>query len=85
MTNKSSFYLAVALMPFAAVIARLRVAYDKHVPMGYEDENGFHLGPKQPLPRHPSCNHFSHENDHKMRALDFKEIHPRNNFFCFRE
>jgi len=46
MTNKCSFYVAVALMPIIAVIAMLRVAYDKHVPLGYEDETGFHLGPK---------------------------------------
>jgi hypothetical protein len=34
------------LMPFAAVIAMMRAAYDKHVPIGYEDETGFHLGPE---------------------------------------
>jgi len=45
MTNRFSFRAAVVLMPFAAVIAMLRAAYDKHVPFGYEDETGFHLGP----------------------------------------
>jgi hypothetical protein len=34
----------VVTMPIAAVIAKMRAAYDKHVPIGYEDENGFHLG-----------------------------------------
>jgi hypothetical protein len=44
MKNKYSFYAAFVLRPFAAVIALIRVAYDKYVPIGYEDENGFHLG-----------------------------------------
>jgi hypothetical protein len=32
-----------------------------------------------------SDNCLSYENDHKVRGLDFEEIHPKNNFFCFRE
>jgi len=54
MKNKYSFYAAFVLGPFAAVIALIRVAYDKYVPIGYEDENGFHLGFKRfpnPPPR----------------------------------
>jgi len=49
MTNKSSFFVIMIMaiaIPFAAVVAKLRAAYDKHVPIGYEDEDGFHLGPK---------------------------------------
>jgi hypothetical protein len=53
-TNRVSFPAAVILMPFAAVVAMMRAAYDKHVPIGYEDETGFHLGPEprsSPAPR----------------------------------
>jgi hypothetical protein len=46
MTSRFSFRVAVVLIPFAAVIAMMRAAYDKHVPFGYEDETGFHLGPE---------------------------------------
>jgi hypothetical protein len=46
MTNRFSLYSAVVLMPFTAVIAMMRAAYDKHIPIGYEDETGFHLGPE---------------------------------------
>jgi len=47
MAKKSSFYAAaitVATRPFVMVMAKLRAAFDKHVPQGYEDENGFHFG-----------------------------------------
>ena len=44
MTHKSSFYVVVVTMLFAAVAAKLKAAYDRHVPVGYEDEEGFHLG-----------------------------------------
>jgi hypothetical protein len=46
MTNRFSFFATVVQAPFAAMIARMRAAYDKHVPIGYEDENGFHPGSK---------------------------------------
>jgi hypothetical protein len=46
MTNRFSSRVAVVLMPFTAVIAMMRAAYDKHVPYGYEDKTGFHLGPE---------------------------------------
>jgi len=42
---RAKLYLVITI-PFAAVLARIRAAYDKHVPLGYEDENGFHLGPE---------------------------------------
>jgi len=47
MTKKSSFYavaITVATRSLAMVMAKLRAAFDKHVPEGYEDENGFHFG-----------------------------------------
>ncbi len=37
--------MAIAI-PFAAVAAKIHAAYDKYVPFGYEDEDGFHLGSK---------------------------------------
>jgi hypothetical protein len=48
MTNRFSFFATLVLTPFAAVIAMMRAAYDKHVPIGYEDEDGFHLGSEPP-------------------------------------
>ena len=44
MTNKTSFYIAAFTMLFAAIAAKLRAAYDKQVPLGYQDETGFHFG-----------------------------------------
>jgi hypothetical protein len=54
MTNKPFFLLTVLSMPFAAVVAAMRAAYEKHVPIGYEDENGFHFGPEPPSYPAPS-------------------------------
>jgi len=44
MTHKSSIYAVVVTMLFAAIAAKLKAVYDQHVPMGYEDEEGFHFG-----------------------------------------
>jgi hypothetical protein len=44
MTNKSSFFAVIVTVFFAGIIAKMRAALDKQVPLGYEDENGFHLG-----------------------------------------
>jgi hypothetical protein len=52
MTNRYSFYAAVVLRPFSAVMAMIRAAYDKYVPIGYEDENGSHLASKPLLLEH---------------------------------
>jgi hypothetical protein len=49
MTKRFSFFATVALTPFATIIALMQAAYYKHVPIGYEDEDGFHLG-SEPLP-----------------------------------
>ena len=49
MTNRSSIFALMIMamaIPFAAVAAKMRAAYDKHIPIGYEDEDGFHFGPK---------------------------------------
>ncbi len=44
MTNKNSFYAIVVTILFAGILAKLRAALDRQVPVGYQDENGFHLG-----------------------------------------
>lgn len=31
-------------MLFAAIIAKVHALYNKHVPEGYQDEEGFHYG-----------------------------------------
>lgn len=47
--NKTPIYLAVLTVLFAGILAKMRAAYEKQVPLGYEDENGFHFGSE---PRH---------------------------------
>jgi hypothetical protein len=44
MTNRNSLYAVLVTMFFAAIIAKLRAAMEKHAPVGYQDENGFHFG-----------------------------------------
>jgi hypothetical protein len=49
MMNKSPLYMAILTVLFAGILAKLRAMYNKQVPLGYEDESGFHFGPE---PRH---------------------------------
>jgi|GEM_PF-2261885 len=44
MTNKQSIYSVLFMMLAAAIVAKVRAVYEKHVPMGYQDETGFHMG-----------------------------------------
>jgi hypothetical protein len=44
MTNKQSLYAVLVTALFAAIIAKVRAAFDRQVPIGYEDEEGFHYG-----------------------------------------
>jgi hypothetical protein len=44
MTHKNSIYAVLVTMLFAAILAKCREALDKHAPVGYEDESGFHYG-----------------------------------------
>jgi hypothetical protein len=44
MTNKSSLYALIVTTFFTGFIAKINSAMDKQVPLGYEDETGFHLG-----------------------------------------
>jgi len=37
---------SLALLLFAAIIAKVRTFYDNLVPLGYQDEDGFHKGEK---------------------------------------
>jgi len=39
---------------FGGIIAKLRSAIANHVPVGYQDESGFHLGVKQTQDRWPA-------------------------------
>jgi hypothetical protein len=44
MTNKTSFLVATFALIFATVLAKLHAALEKRVPLGYQDEEGFHYG-----------------------------------------
>lgn len=44
MTNKTSFLVATLTLVAAAILAKLQAALDKRVPVGYQDEDGFHYG-----------------------------------------
>ena len=36
--------MAAVTLLFAGILAKVRAAMDKHAPVGYQDENGFHMG-----------------------------------------
>jgi hypothetical protein len=43
--NKGSVpFLALVMMVLAAIAAKVRAAINAQVPVGYEDETGFHYG-----------------------------------------
>jgi hypothetical protein len=47
--HRSPLYLSVSsllLLLFAALAAKARLFMDRQVPVGYQDESGFHLGIK---------------------------------------
>lgn len=44
MTNKTSLLVATLTLLGAALLAKLQAAFEKRVPIGYEDEEGFHFG-----------------------------------------
>jgi hypothetical protein len=46
MNKTSSLYVVAVTLLFAGIMARLRAMVEKQVPVGYQDENGFHLGPE---------------------------------------
>ena len=51
MQNKFSVYAVVFTFLFAGILVKLRAAMEKHAPLGYEDETGFHLGLEPMLKR----------------------------------
>jgi hypothetical protein len=46
MNKTSSLYVVAVTLLFAGIMARIRAMVEKQVPVGYQDENGFHLGPE---------------------------------------
>jgi hypothetical protein len=45
MYNKTSFLITATIgMFFVGLMAKLLASLEKHAPMGYQDESGFHLG-----------------------------------------
>jgi hypothetical protein len=46
MNKTSSLYVAAITLMFSAIIAHLRAMLDRQIPVGYQDETGFHLGTK---------------------------------------
>ena len=47
--HKTSIYVGSIALLFAAIMTKFRAAMDKVVPLGYQDENGFHVG-EEPAP-----------------------------------
>jgi hypothetical protein len=50
--TKSWVHITVLNLLLVGVIAKLRAMFDNHVPLGYQDEAGFHFGVK-PKDRQP--------------------------------
>jgi hypothetical protein len=42
--HKTYFYIIAAMLPLAALVARAMAKLKVEVPVGYQDENGFHVG-----------------------------------------
>ena len=42
--HKAQLYIIAMLVPLAAVAARMLASLKVEVPVGYQDENGFHVG-----------------------------------------
>ena len=42
--HKTYFYIIAMLLPLAAIVARAMAKLKVEVPVGYQDENGFHTG-----------------------------------------
>jgi hypothetical protein len=50
MNKTSSLYAVAITFLVAAILARVRAAVEKQMPVGYQDENGFHWG-NEPVKR----------------------------------
>jgi hypothetical protein len=44
MNKTSSLYAVAITLLVAGIMARIRAAVEKQVPVGYQDESGFHWG-----------------------------------------
>ena len=42
--HKTYFYIIAMLVPLAAVAAKAIAKFRVEIPVGYQDENGFHVG-----------------------------------------
>jgi hypothetical protein len=42
--HKIYFYIMAAMLPLAILVARAMARLKVEVPLGYQDENGFHVG-----------------------------------------
>ena len=42
--HKMQFYMIAMLVPLAAIATKLIARFKVEVPVGYQDENGFHVG-----------------------------------------
>jgi len=48
MVHKTSFLIAAALnLLFAGLMAKLLASLNKHAPVGYQDDSGFHFGARK--------------------------------------
>ena len=52
--HKTYLHTVVLSLLFADIIAKLRSAIASQVPLGYQDETGFHLGVKQTQDKWPA-------------------------------
>ena len=46
--NKTWLHIIAVNLLLVGIVARLRVAMKTHIPLGYQDETGFHFGIQQP-------------------------------------
>jgi hypothetical protein len=44
MNKTSSLYVVAVTLMFGAIVAHIRAMFERQVPVGYQDETGFHLG-----------------------------------------
>jgi hypothetical protein len=42
--HKTYFYIVMMMLPLAALVARTMAKLKVEVPVGYQDEKGFHVG-----------------------------------------
>jgi hypothetical protein len=45
--HKTSLYISGVALLFAALMARVRATMERQIPLGYQDEAGFHEGEKK--------------------------------------